>query len=1251
MFEISGDDISALSDGDLRTLVARLAISELKTKGHPLSSVTMGGNQDAADGGIDVRVACPSTINNLDFIPRGFTGFQVKKSDMPASAIEREMKPKGVLRDSIQSLVASSGAYVIVSGQGSVADKPLEDRREAMRKCLIGFDDDSILHIDFYDRERLAIWVNQYPGIAAWVRSQIGRPLSGWSGIENWKAKGENEKNSFLFDDKACLTEEVSQGPRHLTVAEGIERLRDVLREVKKCVRLIGLSGVGKTRFVEALFEEGVGTEPLDSGLVVYTDYSEEIFPTARDMASSLKASGDRAILIIDNCNPKTHADLAQICSGETSSISLLTVEYDVQGDDPEHTEVFRLESASSDLVGRWLKQNFPVLTQPVIEKICEFSDGNFRVARALAETVRKGDNLASLKSLELFDRIFQQRNEHDGQLLKAAESLALLYSIDGEDVLAGGELAKVADVRGMNASTLFEALVELRNRGIVQARGRFRAILPHAIANPLAARCLDRMPDVIFDQFCGGVSSRMLISISRRLGMLHDLPAAQAIVKRWLRRDGPLGNLFGNDEATLQIVLNIAPVAPEMLLERLEKELNDPATQQGIISDRNRWGRLAKAIGYEVHLFDRAVDFLARLLVYEDKEQSFNSLRDIFEELFHLYLSGTQADPEQRRAAIRRLTVSKDDKIRGGALLAMRALLKGRDFMSLGYMGFGARSRSWGWHPTVQKDIWNWFENAIKLVIELAPNEESRKLIAHSIRHLWHYPNCRDLLDQVSRDFCMQSPWIEGWIAFRETLRFDGKEMPEDIRSRLKQIIGRMEPTDLLSRARAIVLNRQNGNWDVYDEEPDEGGSALSSWERAEQMAENIGFELSNDDEARSKFINELLEEPQALRAFHCGRGLARGANDVEQMWREIVISYHSGEGGNRNPTVLCGFIAEMYQKNRGAASRLLDDAVDDEVLLGILPRLHAGIGVDEAGAARLKMAISRGGLPAWAFLNISNRCIENTPVFPLLDLLKNIADLPSGVEVALDILHMYFHGKSEEDQQRAMALVVLGRELLGRIDLNENSHIRFYSFAQLIGICLRGDGVKEEAKVVCERLRMVLGEHYISMPGIEMILKSLFKVQPHVALDIFLLPDVAVGVGFGLNDGSPIEEIEPVIIEEWAEIDPENRYPRLGECIDMFESKNEDDVGAVSTLFLRMLDKSPDKKVFLGDFWFRMHPRSWSGSLEDILQKRMELLKPFENSQYEDVKAWIAESLPEIQNWIETRHSRNRAREESFE
>lgn len=227
MFETSGDDIRELSDADLRSLVHRLALAELRKNGQPLSCVTAGGHQDAPDGGIDVRVDCPNPLRDPDFVPRGSTGFQVKKPDMPASAIEDEMRPKGLLRKAIRDLADASGSYIIVSAQGSLTPTALAARREAMREALSDLPNAGQLHTDFYDRNRIATWANQYPGIAAWLRSKVGRPLSGWSGIGDWAGRHGASLKPYLSDDHACLIDERPTHRKHVTIPEGISRLRD----------------------------------------------------------------------------------------------------------------------------------------------------------------------------------------------------------------------------------------------------------------------------------------------------------------------------------------------------------------------------------------------------------------------------------------------------------------------------------------------------------------------------------------------------------------------------------------------------------------------------------------------------------------------------------------------------------------------------------------------------------------------------------------------------------------------------------------------------------------------------------------------------------------------------------------------------------------------------------------------------------------------------------------------------------------
>jgi hypothetical protein len=98
---------------------------------------------------------------------------------------------------------------------------------------------------------------------------------------------------------------------------------------------------------------------------------------------------------------------------------------------------------------------------------------------------------------------------------------------------------------------------------------------IPQAIANPLAARALERIPAAPFDTFCASLPVRVLKLLSRRLGYLHDSEEAQKVVARWLKPAGPLGDLFSLGRIGMELICNIAPAAPEAVLERIKTELD----------------------------------------------------------------------------------------------------------------------------------------------------------------------------------------------------------------------------------------------------------------------------------------------------------------------------------------------------------------------------------------------------------------------------------------------------------------------------------------------------------------------------------------------------------------------------------------------------------------------------------------------------------------------------------------------------
>jgi hypothetical protein len=1238
MFEITGEEIQRLDDVQLRTLVARLAIAELRARNQAVAGVTAGGDQNAPDGGLDVRVEGQDSTLKGDFIPRIPLGIQVKKPDMGPAAITGEMKPNGVLRPVLGELADAGGAYIIVSSQGSVADKSLQKRRKAMSEALAGHPSANKLLIDFYDRERLATWVNQYPGVAAWVRARIGRPLAGWQSLGDWSGVRVGGDGKYITDEAACLVDARSKEQAVLPIVEGINCIRSVLSEPRQCVRLIGMSGLGKTRLVQALFESDVGNEALDPSLAVYADYSEAPDPTAKQLALQLVETSQRAILVVDNCNSQTHSDLSKICGSSKSKISLITVEYDVSDDEPERTEVFRLQAASEGIIGEWLKVNFDYVSQVDRDRIAEFSGGNFRVAGVLADTLKKGDTLGNLKDRELFRRIFQQRNDHSEDLLNAAEALSLVYSFDGSDTTASGELALLAPIAGIDTTMLYAFVAELKRRSVVQSRGRWRALLPHAISNRLAAQALERTPSDQLDSFCASITPRMQKSLSRRLGCLHDNEEAKQAVARWLRPDGPLGDLLVGDDQTIQLLRNIAPVAPEAVLQRIEEEVAG-ANGSGLLNPKStsRWQltMILKSLAYDASLFDRATILLGKFVAAEAPNENHNSARGSFEELFHLHLSGTQSLPDQRRKLIRDFYDSADSGAVRCGHLAMEALLRSGHFSSSSNFDFGARPRDFGWHPPTYGDIWSWYSEAINLAVDLSADlgrrSEIRRVVSAGLRGILGIEACLSAMSAATTEFLKDGEWIDGWLAVRSAIQFDANGWNPEVKEGVLAIEAQLRPSDPLNVAKAYVLAGQGSGFDLIDGDGESEKDYAAASERLAQKAESIGREFGSQAELLTQFLSEALQSDHAPRAFSFGVGLAESSVPLAETWETLRRALVSLPVDQRNATILGGFLHKLRDTDAPLGSAILNETLVDPEMASHFVYLQAQTGIDGEAIERLRRAISSGHIKSHSFFVLASGVVSSAPQGALSAMLDELCGLDGGTAPALEIFHMATYCLKSEGLEVDGALLDMGHQLLLRTDYKNTRDVREYRIQQTIKECYAGPAGEQGARELCHHLKLKIAAREVYAFQLDHAFDAIFELQPWVALDELLLGselenDDPIYGSSGMSKSSPLEKVDPGVLWSWADRDPKLRYQLISRSLNVFATEGFDEDSGLSSLFLEGLEKAPDRAEFLKSNPARTHPSGWSGNLSLILDRRREYLQVLADHPDPNVRMWVS-------------------------
>lgn len=1265
MFDITPDDINQLNDIDLRELVGRLCEAELIRRGLSPSTVTWGGNQTAADGGLDVRVELPPGRSIEGFIPRSSTGFQVKKPDMPRAEIIAEMRPTGVLRSVIQELADETGAYVIVSSTGSTADSALRNRRNALREALNDVANADQLHTDFYDRTRLATWVRCYPGLITWVKERVGRALPGWRPYGPWSGAAEGVDAEYLLDDKLRLHLGRHHDVPAQSVADVIDELRDTLAQPGKIVRLVGLSGVGKTRLVQALFDPKIGARSLPPSLAVYTNLSDNPDPQPTGLASDLIASRMRAVLIVDNCPSDLHHRLSDLCSGQASTISVLTVEYDIRDDQPEGTQVVTLDTASLELIEKLLRRRYLQLSQVDARTIAETSGGNARIAVALAETVERSDTIAGLSNDELFQRLFRQRQAPNDSLLLAAQACSLVYSFQGEALVGDeAELPRLALLAGQAAPETYRHISELIRRNLVQQRGRWRAVLPHAIANRLAARALDDTPfDLINQQLVEGGTARLAQSFSRRLSFLHDHSKAITIVEGWLAPGGLLGDVIVLTDIGRAMFENAASVQPEAALAALER-----ASSCSIDAAIKAWRRhrsLLRSFAYDSSLFERSAQLLILAATQNANEQEAKDASGTFTSLFTLYLSGTHAPLEQRLGVIEKLLITGDEKSLALGLAALDKVLETTHFGSFYQFEFGARSRDYGYEPRSTEDVARWYKGCLAFVERLALAEigikpQLRGLLTTNFRGLWNSTNIQGELSRIIRWFAADGFWLKGWAACREAMYFDKEHMTSEALSQLSALENDLKPSGLSAQVRAVVLGDGSGDFDF--EETDENGDPVNSFEIMEATARQLGTALAADDSAFEELLPDLLRGGN--RAWSFGRGLASASADPETTWARLIQGFEQVSSEQRNVQVLRGFLAELWERNRDIAQHLLDSAPNQPLLLAFLPMLHTAVGLDEPGVDQLKRALIAGTVPVQTFQHFAyGRVTDHMAGAVLKDLLVLIADQPDGFEVALEVLSMRLFSDRSAKREHEPELVDTCRELLKRIKFRKsNNQRRDRQLSDLVKASLSTSDAYPIAAEVSVRLLRAIADHQTSGFDHDDLLAALVECQPAAVLDSFFLDEsleklVAISVFYRLGGHrkNPADRISCDAMVAWCEGDRDRRYPLMASIITFARCSEASGVLEWSEQAESILARAPNLRSVLEVFIERFRPMTWSGSRASIMDANAQLLGRLELYVTPELMPFVNHAQAQLALEVARERQReteyDRVRDESFE
>lgn len=1231
--------VADLSDESLRELLRHLLEAEAKARGIAATGISVGGNQTAGDGGVDASIAWTGEPRPRGWLPRRTNLFQSKAETMGPAKISKEMRLNDKPRPIFAELVRKRGSYIIFSIDDPSASA-YDSRIAAMRKAIEDVPNGNRITLDFYGADRIARWANEHVGIASWLLGKLGRSRGGWEPYGDWSRAAE-PGGRYVLDG----TSRAKVGGAYMPVGEAVSRIRAHLAVPGNAVRLIGLSGMGKTRLAEALFDEHLqGGSELPRSFAIYADAGLQPAVSPALLADQLASSRTEAIIVVDNCAQKLHGQLAQIVKRDTSRASLLTIDYDVDGEGTAGLLVTLADNSEGVLVDL-LEQRFPKLSQADRNHLAKFSGGNARIALKIAEASGPGVDLSRLNDSELLDRLFQvERKGADDDARLYAAVAALVYAFYVKD--HGDHAAEYPTLAGIAETTpdkFHRAVARFLDWGIVQMRGPQRALMPQPLANMLAAPFVRQSdPVTLISRFNAG-PRRLFASFARRIGQLHDVPEAVEIARLLLGSGGPLGRPAVLDETDSGAFVQIAPCNSEAALAAIERDLEGPDRDHLLIPNERRrdYAQLLVQIAHDARFFQRVVAVLTEFTLADGEAREELRARNHLLERFWPVLSFTNATQAQRLPALDAMLASSDERVVSLGVEALDHMMDAGHFSSSLSLEFGARALLSEWRPYNGDGYEHWFKAAYDRLVTVsrddsAPAERARQLIA---RHFREHVSAgfADLAMEAMRQVRGNGFWEEGWRDVNDALHFQERRDGKADRVALISLEQDMRPRTVDDLFETFVLGEPWRHWHP-------SGRKKSSIRNVGLLARATGKCLFREGVELGPYLSRATCRGGVNSARQFGVGLARATRDPEGLWRQVYAALEAHAPNERNPSIIDGVLQGSRIHSPEWVSGKLDDIAKDPLLGQHLVEIHTAVPLDEAAIERFRTALKEGRVAPDRFaLLMAGGVTQTIPAPALAQFLRELFDYEHGALPTLQVLHMRIFGDRSDKLEIDKTLIDLGRDLLARPDIYTDDFARQDHGIDVIAkVALRGDSAEEAARNVCRAMVCAANDKPHSYPDVGPISSTLMRLHPRVVLDEIVAKsdnDHLISGFFGGwrrndEDFEPNEiEIDTKVMFDWVREDPAGRAVKLANFIP-YTTKHADGSSLDwSLMALELLALSPDKVAVLRTYENRFFSGGGSGFFALRFVRRRPLVAAMAKHESDEVREWAAEASERLE------------------
>jgi len=790
------------SGGDRFTyLVDQLIHAHCFAGGVTLSSIHPNLRVNIPDGGVDTRVddAVPGDTSGWLTVP---TVWQYKASEYRDTS-EADLRNE-ILKESADYVRARLGdgyayRYCVCD---DMPDRTKADWTTWLNRCVREINpnapDAMVL-----TASNLAAWANWFPPLVSIFTG--GRLHEMAQHLRAWGASARHTTPIYI-----SVPEWEAIGLRISAHVDLATLPSDAILAIQ------GEAGVGKTRLVY----EMLASHPALEGFVYYTDDDN----LARSIAYQLANDESlKAVLVADECSPEARARLAYIVQGHLRRVRVIAI--DAGSDRALSGLDTRLERIPEATLITILEANFPAVPSDHLRAYVALSSGFVRLAADLCERdalITAAGHLGPV--LDSVDQYLQRRLSD--QELTVIQALSLVTRVGYKHDVAR-ELDDLCALTGLDRSIVLSVADRLHDvPGFVARAGRYRYITPEIVAQVAFERAwrrwceddpdafLGKLPLSLLEPFINRVRNSASEEVRRRVGDYF---------RHWATGYAP-GQLA--NPATIHALVTLTEIDPSVYLPRLRSVIARAGDEEllaingaplGPATARRSLVWLAERLAAFPAYFGDAEAILLRLAAAENEPLIANNATKMWQQLFHIVLSGTALPFAQRLPLLRDRVYSVDPRVSSLGLAALDSLFKRSPSRAVEPPMIASRIPPAEWSPASSEEWADALDLAVDLLVDVAAASqhfgvESLKIAVKHARTLLgakRLPALEALfnLETITDDIRVQaSAEVDMWLRYNAVPANGHRRQPDTYIDEVRAWLERLKPKDIPGRLRAAV-------------------------------------------------------------------------------------------------------------------------------------------------------------------------------------------------------------------------------------------------------------------------------------------------------------------------------------------------------------------------------------------------------------------------------------------------------------